>query len=100
MCLRPCGIETYSTSPPEYQRLKDFLMSKTPDVTLSCFISEDSSGKIVKDSEYLEGTLSLPESEWADFVQNLFGQAYQSSQTIYLEQIRVSLSPKFGPVAK
>lgn len=83
------GIETYSTSDEEYKRLKDFLTSKTSNVELRCSISKDAAGRIAKDSEYLDGTLSLPQNEWADFVQSLFKQVYSSNQPIYVEQIQL-----------
>lgn len=81
------GSESYSTSEQEYKRLRDFLMANTPDVSLRCSISKDSTGRIVRDIEYLDGSLSLPQSEWADFVQSLFKEVYQSAQPIYLEQV-------------
>jgi len=83
------GNETYSTSDNEYKRLNNFLAAKTPDVGLSCSISKDATGRIAKDLEYLDGTLSLPQNEWADFIQSLFKQVYSNSQPIYVEQIQL-----------
>lgn len=80
------GTEEYSTSQQEYERLRAFLKSKTPDIELRCSISKDSTGRIIRDIEYLDGSLSLPQSEWAGFVQSLFKEVYQSAQPIYMEQ--------------
>lgn len=86
------GTEIYSTSDEEYKRLNDFLTARTSEVGLRCSISKDATGRMTKDIEYLDGTLSLPQNEWADFVQSLFKQVYKSDQPIYVEQIQL----KFG----
>ncbi|HSY74451.1 MAG TPA: hypothetical protein VK810_03190, partial [Dongiaceae bacterium] len=83
------GDELYSTSEDEYARLKSFLAAKSPDVGLSCSISKDSTGRIAKDIEYFDGTLSLPQNEWPDFVKTFFKQVYNSEQPIYVEQIQL-----------
>lgn len=83
------GSEKYSTSQQEYERLKAYLKVKTPDVDLDCSISKDATGRIVRDIEYLDGTLSLPQSDWAGFVQGLFKDGYQSTQPIYMEQVQL-----------
>lgn len=83
------GNELYSTSKDEYARLKSFLAAKSPDAGLSCSISKDSAGRIAKDIEYIDGTLSLPQNEWPDFVKRFFKQVYNSEQPIYIEQIEL-----------
>lgn len=83
------GDELYSTSEDEYVRLKSFLTAKSPDAGLRCSISKDSTGRIIKDIEYFDGTLSLPQNEWPDFVKAFFKQAYNSEQPIYMEQIEL-----------
>jgi hypothetical protein len=88
------GTEIYSTSDEEYKCLDDFLTAKTSNVELRCSISKDATGRMTKDIEYLDGTLSLPQNEWAGFVQSLFKQVYNSNQPIYVEQIE--LRPWFG----
>jgi len=55
------GDELYSTSEDEYARLRSFLTAKSSDAGLSCSISKDSTGRIAKDIEYFDGTLSLPQ---------------------------------------
>jgi hypothetical protein len=80
------GDEIYATPEAEYKRLKNFLATNTPDVALDCKIKKDSTGRIVSDMEYLDGTFSLPQKKWADFIQSLFSQVYQSKQPIYMEQ--------------
>jgi hypothetical protein len=87
------GNETYSTSDEEYKRLTDFLKAKTSKVDLRCSIGRDSTGRVVQDIEYLDGTLSLPQGQWADFVQDLFKQVYHSEQPIYREEIKLSAFP-------
>jgi hypothetical protein len=88
------GDEVYSTSEEEYTRLISFLIAKTPDAALSCSVSKDSTGRIAKDIEYFDGTLSLPQSEWGDFVKTLFKEVYNTEQPIYIEQIE--LKPFFS----
>lgn len=83
------GDELYSTSEDEYGRLKSFLVAKSPDAGLSCSISKDSTGRIAKDIEYFDGTLSLPQNEWPDFVKTFFKQVYNSEQPIYVKQIQL-----------
>jgi hypothetical protein len=83
------GDELYSTSEDEYTRLKSFLAAKSPDAGLNCSISKDSTGRIAKDIEYFDGTLSLPQNEWPDFVKTFFKQVYNSEQPIYMEQIEL-----------
>jgi hypothetical protein len=87
--VSPCmsGNEIYSTSEEEYKRLRDYLMAKTPDMYLRCSISKDATGRVARDIECLGGSLSLPQSEWADFVQRVFKSCYQSEQPIYRERI-------------
>lgn len=83
------GTEIYSTSDEEYKRLNNFLTSKTPDVGLRCSISKDAAGRMTKDIEYLDGTLSLPQNDWANFVRSFFKQVYDSDQPIYVEEIEI-----------
>jgi hypothetical protein len=83
------GTEIYSTSDQEFKRLNSFLAARTPDVELSCSISKDAVGRIIEDHEYLDGTFSIPQNEWADFIQSLFKEAYNSNQPIYVEQIQL-----------
>jgi hypothetical protein len=83
------GDELYSTSEEEYSRLKSFLVTKSSDAGLSCSVSKDSTGRIAKDIEYFDGTLLLPQNEWADFVKTFFKQVYNSEQPIYVEQIEL-----------
>lgn len=85
------GTEVYSTSDEEYKHLNDFLTTRTSEVGLRCSISKDAIGRITKDIEYLDGTLSLPQNEWADFVQSLFKEVYKSEQPIYMEQVELKL---------
>jgi hypothetical protein len=83
------GDDLYSTPEEEYTRLKSFLVAESPDAGLSCSVSKGSTGRVAKDIEYFDGTLSLPQDEWADFVKAFFKQVYKSEQPIYIEQIEI-----------
>jgi hypothetical protein len=82
----PSGDELYSTSQQECASLKEFLKTRTPDMAWQCSIRKDRSGRIAKELDYLDGSLSLPQKEWGGFVWDLFAQVYGSNEPIYMEK--------------